>query len=1787
MSHRLHNVLRRVCIRTLTLEKIALSLLLWAVAGFASGQPSASPGGEPLGPEQDDDEVEERPTLAVEAPDRQPLELEFPALTSEEIKITQTPQTDSGPLKVAFHRDIPNHIAGNLSPRLNWNTIGGSQYAYIQIRSPEAKTLRLELALKLPKGGSLRFYHVDSDGETRVGEKITQADIERRNQDTHWTTPVDTNHLNIEIRLPQGEDLDTVFIELKNLSHGYTSSLRGASTSLTRCLTHIQVPCAINNGDTTANTAASVAHLRYERTGIGYSCTGALISDVGQTTPYILTAAHCIESASVASTMTPVWFYEASSCGSLTSNTRVASTLGGGVLTASDPVLDISLVRLRNQPPSGTTYAAWDSTNTVPIGTDVIGLHHPQGLDKKFWKGSVIHSGRLTLCDLNGMNCVSLNNVIASQMSQGATEPGSSGSPVFLAGTNTIVGVHFASNGKCVDTIGFAGKFSAFYPSVASVLSATAATPDDHGNDLASATPISPNDSTQGSFEKAGDQDWFSFQVPADGDLTIYTRGTTNTAGRLLNANGSLLANDSGSHGGNFNIAIDASHGTHYVDVSAPGSAVGDYELITEFVATPVAPPPVPPSVPPPVPIVDDHGDDAANATVFSLNDSIEGSIEQAGDEDWFSFEVSTTGILTVYTTGSTNTVGRILDSDGVVLAEDDGAHGGNFSLTIGAFPDTFYVDVSATGNTTGDYLLITEYEDSLGGLLIDDHGNDRDTATIVNIGENVLGFIEKEDDVDFFRLDLNITTELILYTEGSLDTIGELQDEDGTLLTEDDDSGYGTNFHIESELEAGTYFIKVSELAGLTGTYVLHIETTSSIEPPAEDPGGGSGGDHGDTSDQATVVQVGSETNGTIDPASDVDFFKVDLTEPGLLTVYTSGPTDTYGRLSSADGTLKLRDDDDGRNYNFHISAEVHADTYFIEVTAYQDKTGEYVLHVEFEPWVLDLSSVSLTLSTDVVEEHDQNQVTVSVNTDEPVRKDEFIKLQVSGTATNAVDYTLDSSKVSVLSGTSQGTTTLTPYRDWIREGNETVEIEVVPPDTEPNAELAQVTLTIHDLFTEAGDVYQTQTGSDLIPLADLRGGQDTLTLITTIFNLGSEESEATRSVLSLHTSPEFANSDESMLWEIEIPRLDPDGGSYQQEFDVDLTELQPDTTYYARVQLATTTDGSELITDNNMHHFGFALDDNSRLKVSCEAPTRTSTSGNTDPLLPHQWNIKNTGQFTLTDTQIAEGVDLNMTQTLEDGLAGTGSTIAVIDTGLEVCHPDLHTNVDLDRSVNFRSEDGATNPWYNSLASDPFNPQPTGDHGTSIAGIIAAIENNGVGGRGVASKARIRGFNYLQRQSFPNLVQALGGGSLNDAADVAVLGFSSLNPTHFEERLYSVFGRGTRYGRNSRGTLFVKAAGNWFSECTTLRHVIHPEIGCRSANSDAINNIPYVLVVGAVDAQGRRASYSSSGSNLWISAPSGTRERIDVGMITTDQFDQYRGYGTLTQDVLWSRDDLNPDRDYTSTFIGTSGAAAQVAGAVALLLEVQPVLTFRDVKHILATTARTIEPDIPPVEVVVGASPYVLQPAWVTNAAGHSFHNSFGFGAIDVDAAVAAAENWQADGLGAFAVTKWMGDFVAALEETVTIPDHDGAGIIDTLHIEPPLAYITCDENSIEHHCISSDANSTEGLETRKSHSDTTPAISLEAVAVRLRISHPRMSDLGIHLISPSGTESVLNTVLNNAFERGSDGEEYLHFLSNAFYGEDPFGDWKLKIVDVIEEETGTFLEWDLRFYVGQRPQ
>ena len=353
----------------------------------------------------------------------------------------------------------------------------------------------------------------------------------------------------------------------------------------------------------------------------------------------------------------------------------------------------------------------------------------------------------------------------------------------------------------------------------------------------------------------------------------------------------------------------------------------------------------------------------------------------------------------------------------------------------------------------------------------------------------------------------------------------------------------------------------------------------------------------------------------------------------------------------------------------------------------------------------------------------------------------------------------------------------------------------------------------------------------------------------------------------------------------------------------------------------------------------------------------------------------------------------------------------------------------------------------------------------------------------------------------------------------------------------------------REGLGAIYVKAAGNRFVECFGYRLPVHSQIGCTAANADRTNNLPYLIVVGGLNADGNRASYASAGANLWVSAPAGEFGCNQPAMVSTDQMTPNRGYELRSTCGLAAMPGgANPDGNYVSTMNGTSSAAPNASGAVALLLEARPDLTWRDVKHILARTARQVDSGIAPVERLLANGHHQLQHGWIANAAGYNFHNWYGFGAIDVDAALNLAAVHKSDHLGEYRETLPY----ASRLGTVRLP-------IDDANANGATDQVTVD--------------------------DLDPRSRVESVAVTVRLDHPFPHDLAIELTSPSGTKSVLNPAFNDVLAWPSSWPSWFgwNLLSNAFYGEDPTGDWTLEVVDAATRDEGELIGWELRLGLG----
>ncbi|MEQ1555417.1 MAG: S8 family serine peptidase, partial [Gallionella sp.] len=393
-------------------------------------------------------------------------------------------------------------------------------------------------------------------------------------------------------------------------------------------------------------------------------------------------------------------------------------------------------------------------------------------------------------------------------------------------------------------------------------------------------------------------------------------------------------------------------------------------------------------------------------------------------------------------------------------------------------------------------------------------------------------------------------------------------------------------------------------------------------------------------------------------------------------------------------------------------------------------------------------------------------------------------------------------------------------------------------------------------------------------------------------------------------------------------------------------------------------------------------------------------------DPLFADQWNLKNIAQVGATAIAALLGEDINVALAWQPaagvGVTGKGVTVTVVDDGMEVGHEDLASNV----SANGLSHN------YVTGSSDPTNnPADTASgHGTSVAGIIAAKQNNGLGGVGVAPNAKVSGYNLLLNLSSVNEVDAM----TRNAATVSISSNSwgatdgTGNLAASSALWRNAIQTGLTTGRAGKGTVYVWAAGNGAqglsAACTAVTSCAD------NSNYDGQANYRGVMAVAAVNDQGRRSAYSEMGANLWVAAPGG--EFCGTHTITTIDRTGVLGHNNATTVTDYA------NKNYTKCMNGTSSATPTVSGVVALMLEANPALTWRDVRVILAQTSRSNDFGVcTQLPAPAAGTPCTLtSTGWFLNGAGVSsatnpryyFNHQYGFGVVDAAAAVTAAKTW-----------------------------------------------------------------------------------------------------------------------------------------------------------------------------------
>ena len=457
-----------------------------------------------------------------------------------------------------------------------------------------------------------------------------------------------------------------------------------------------------------------------------------------------------------------------------------------------------------------------------------------------------------------------------------------------------------------------------------------------------------------------------------------------------------------------------------------------------------------------------------------------------------------------------------------------------------------------------------------------------------------------------------------------------------------------------------------------------------------------------------------------------------------------------------------------------------------------------------------------------------------------------------------------------------------------------------------------------------------------------------------------------------------------------------------------------------------------------------------------------------------------------------------------------GSGIKVAVFDQGIDSSHPDLNDNLltGLGRqAVNL------------AIGGNPV--LSTDNHGTVVAGVIAA-ESNGSGLIGIAPKVSlvsiysslsssdqifsreiVNAFTYAQ--NFDVLNNSWGFGNYSRLGSDYPWAFQD----NFQSGTFSQAGEALRQlagnGRAGLGTIVVQSAGNsfGFGDDTNLHN---------------FQNSRYIITVAGTDYQGTATSYSSPGASVLIAAPGGERN------VNNDQLSQ-----------IFTTDRVG-DLGYSAgdyTFVqGTSFSGPIVSGIVALMLDANPTLGYRDVQQIIAYSGKRI-----------GES----ENTWAYNGAkkwnGGGLHfdslsHNLGFGLIDALTAVRLAETWT--------ITPQTSANVLEISSTRSMPQAipDGTSFL---------------QQSVT----------------------VTQGIEVERVEVTINLAHSWIGDLGILLTSPAGTNSWLlwrpGKTDTSPFGQS---QNNINFTFNTVLsmGESSVGVWTLSVFDEVAGDIGSLNSWTL---------
>ncbi|VDD75840.1 unnamed protein product [Mesocestoides corti] len=455
---------------------------------------------------------------------------------------------------------------------------------------------------------------------------------------------------------------------------------------------------------------------------------------------------------------------------------------------------------------------------------------------------------------------------------------------------------------------------------------------------------------------------------------------------------------------------------------------------------------------------------------------------------------------------------------------------------------------------------------------------------------------------------------------------------------------------------------------------------------------------------------------------------------------------------------------------------------------------------------------------------------------------------------------------------------------------------------------------------------------------------------------------------------------------------------------------------------------------------------------------------------------------------------MDVNVYPVYAANITGKGVIAIVVDDALDTTHEDLRPNIRMDLTADL------LNYTRKDARGTDMQMKKSNDHGTEVAGLLAAVANNSKCAFGVAYNTTLGGVRLLGDKVTDFMV----GEALVRFSKEANMYISSWGPSDNGRVMRSpkkymnfALNRTAHKGNHGRGSVFLFPAGNG------------GEVDDNCGADGFVNNV-HVVSVNAIGENGLAPAYAERCAAVSIAVPIGGAP----DKVTFRHQISRRHFFVSTTDI---------NNRCTKQFVGTSASNPMVGGVIALAMEVNPNLTARDVAAILSFSGR-----IP----VAAATDFNI------NGGGMLVSHTYGAGLLNAVRMVNLAKNWNP-----------LGQRFSCLQSRGEMWQRGR-------HQYQKMSKLF-KKYTFEKLIFPGKATA---FTFTFSQSDC-PVEVLELVRVEMHWAHERRGSLDVWLISPSG--QVANLLAPRHRDRFS-GISHMSWKSLIHTGERCHGNWTLMVMD-----------------------